>query len=71
MTFVLDTGAPLALLEPDDPDHERYVAMVERLGEDLVVFASVLVELDDWLRKLDELTVWRTFDEDLAKGAYR
>ena len=45
--------------------------MVERLGEDLVVPASVLVELDYWLRTLGELTVWRTFVEDLAQGAYR
>lgn len=45
--------------------------MVERLDEDLVVPALVLAELDYWLRKLGELTVWQTFVDDLAKGAYR
>ena len=45
--------------------------MVEAIGEDLLVPAPVLAEVDYWLRKLGELDVWRTFCEDVAEGAYR
>ena len=71
MSLVLDTGPLLALLERDDPAHGRCVAMVEEVGEDLVVPAPVLVELDFWLRKIGHLTVWQTFVDDISKRAYR
>src|SRR5687767_10667465 len=70
VSLVLDAGPLLALLESDDPDHHRCVAMVERVGEDLVVPVPVLVEVDYWLRKLDQVNVWQTFVDDVAQGAY-
>ncbi|MFN8186265.1 MAG: PIN domain-containing protein [Gaiellales bacterium] len=71
MSLVLDTGPLLALLGRNDPDHERCVALTEALDEDLVVPAPVLGELDYWLRKLGELSVWQAFAEDVAEGGYR
>jgi len=52
MSLVLDTGPILALLDRDDPDHARCVALVDGTAEDLVVPAPVLVEVDYWCRKL-------------------
>ena len=71
MALVLDTGPIVALLDASDPAHDRCVAMVARLGEDLVVPAAVLVEVDYWLLKLYGHATWQTFVEDVANGAYR
>jgi predicted nucleic acid-binding protein len=71
MPLVLDTGPILALLDAADPDHERCVELVERLGEDLVVPAPVLVEVDYWTLKLLGHGAWGTFVEDVVAGAYR
>jgi hypothetical protein len=71
MPFVLDTGPLLALLDADDPDHERCLAMVEEIAEDLVVPGPVLVELDYWVLKLLGADAWTVFVEDVARGAYR
>lgn len=71
MALVLDTGPILALLDAGDPAHERSVAMVEDLREDLVVPACVLVEIDYWTRKLLGSESWGVFVEDVASGAYR
>ena len=71
MALVLDTGPILALLDAGDEAHERSVALVERLGEDLVVPTCVLVEVDYWVRKLFAPENWGVFVEDIASGAYR
>jgi predicted nucleic acid-binding protein len=71
MALVLDTGPILALLDAGDPDHRRCVALVEELGEDLVVPAAVLVEVDYWVLKLLGHDAWAVFVDDLARGAYR
>lgn len=71
MALVLDTGPVVALLDAADPEHERCLAMVEDVGEDLVVPAPVLVEVDYWLLKLFGPAPWETFVEDVANGAYR
>lgn len=71
MALVLDTGPIVALLDAADPEHERCVAMVRSVREDLVVPAAVLVEVDYWLLKLYGHEPWQTFVEDLARGAYR
>lgn len=70
MALVLDTGPIVALLDADDVDHRRCVAMAEQ-HRDLVVPAPVLVEVDYWVRKRLGVAVWQTFVEDLARGAYR
>ena len=69
--LVLDTGPILALLDADDPDHARCLGMVETLAEDLVVPATVLVELDYWVLKVLGHDVWQAFVDDVAEGAYR
>lgn len=71
MALVLDTGPIIAMLDAADPEHKRCVAMVEQVGEDLVVPAPVLVEVDYWLVKLYGTAPWQTFVEDIASGAYR
>lgn len=71
MALVLDTGPILALLDRDDPDHERCVALVEKTREDLVIPSPVLVEVDYWVLKLLGHETWMVFTEDIARGAYR
>jgi predicted nucleic acid-binding protein len=71
VALVLDTGPIVALLDAADPEHDRCVAMVTSVKEDLVVPAAVLVEVDYWLLKLYGVEPWRTFVEDVATGAYR
>jgi predicted nucleic acid-binding protein len=71
LALVLDTGPIVALLDAADPEHERCVAMVDDVGEDLVVPSPVLVEVDYWLLKLYGPSPWQTFVEDIARGAYR
>lgn len=71
MALVLDTGAIVALLDASDPAHDRCVAMVARLAEDLVVPAAVLIEVEYWLLKLYGHEPWQTFAEDVESGAYR
>jgi predicted nucleic acid-binding protein len=71
VALVLDTGPIVALLDASDPAHERCVAMVAHLREDLVVPAAVLIEVDYWLLKLYGPEPWQTFVEDIANGAYR
>ncbi len=45
--------------------------MVEAVGEDLVVPAPVLVEVDYWTLKLLGHGAWEIFVDDVATGAYR
>lgn len=69
--LVLDTEPILALLDAGDPAHARSVAMVEEIGEDLVVPTCVLVEVDYWVHKLLGPESWDVFVEDIVSGAYR
>jgi predicted nucleic acid-binding protein len=71
VALVLDTGPILALLDAGDPAHERAVAMVEEVNEDLVLPTCVLVEVDYWAHKLLGEETWSIFVEDVASGAYR
>ena len=68
---MLDTGPILAMLDRDDPDHGRCVALVNSTLEDLVVPSPVLGEVDHWCRKVLDPSVWQAFVEDIATGAYR
>jgi uncharacterized protein len=71
VALILDTGPILALLDAGDPAHERSVAMVDEVREDLVVPACVLVEVDYWAHKLLGHQTWDVFVDDVASGAYR
>jgi predicted nucleic acid-binding protein len=70
MALVLDTGPLLAALDAADPDHSRCARLIAGSGEDLIVPALVLSELDYWCRERLSPEVWLTFLEDLLKGAY-
>jgi uncharacterized protein len=71
MALVLDTGPIVALLDAADPAHDACLAMVNDIGEDLIVPIPVLVEVDYWVRKLYGAHAWQRFVEDVAAGAYR
>jgi len=71
VALVLDTGPIVALLDASDPEHRRCVRVVEEAGEDLVIPAPVLIEVDYWLHKLYGARTWQTFVEDIVRGAYR
>ena len=71
MALILDTGPVLALLDADDPAHERCLRLVATLREDLVVPSPVLIELDYWVLKLMGADAWSMFVEDVERGAYR
>lgn len=47
------------------------MAAVADVGEDLVVPAAVLVEVDYWLHRLFGPKPWQMFVEDVVRGAYR
>lgn len=70
MALVLDTGPIVALLDAADPEHESCVRLVEELGEDLIIPAPVLTEVNYWLVKLYGMPAWEAFVEDVARGAY-
>lgn len=70
MALVLDTGPIVALLDADDPDHGRCVALANAY-RDLVIPSTVLTEVDYWVRKRLDTKAWQTFVEDVARGAYR
>ena len=68
MPLVVDTGPILALLDGADADHARCLAMVEDVGEDLVVPAAVVVEVDYWARKRLGAKACAVFVEDIAEA---
>ena len=70
MALVLDTGPVLAALDADDPSHRACASLLVSSDEPLVVVAPTLVEIDYWVRKRLTPDVWRTFVEDIARGAY-
>lgn len=70
MALILDTGPIVALLDADDPDHDRCVALAG-VQRDLVIPTTVLTEVDHWVRKRLGTKAWRVFVEDVARGAYR
>jgi predicted nucleic acid-binding protein len=71
VSLVLDTGVVLALLDGDDPDHDRCVRLVHNTRETLVVPEATLVEIDYWWRKPLGVAAWQTCAEDIDAGAYR
>jgi len=71
MALVLDTGPVLAALDADDPHHAACAELLAGAREPLFVVGSTLVEIDYWIRKGLTPDVWRTFVEDIGRGAYR
>lgn len=71
MALVLDTGPVLAALDAADPDHPACARLLATTSEPLVVASPTLVEIDYWIRKRLQASVWQAFVEDIASGAYR
>jgi predicted nucleic acid-binding protein len=71
MALVLDTSGVYALLDRNDPDHQRCVAAAEQF-DDFVVPPLVLVEVDHWCRKRGGgADGFARFVSDICSGAYR
>ena len=70
MPLILDTGPLLAALDAADPDHGACAALVAESGEDLLVPALVLAELDYWCHKRLGVEAWLVFLDDVLAGAY-
>jgi hypothetical protein len=71
VALILDTGPLLSALDAADPDHARCAALVTDGGEDLVVPALVLAELDYWCARRLSPDAWLIFLDDVLAGAYR
>jgi predicted nucleic acid-binding protein len=71
LALVLDTSVLLAGLDSADPDHERCSSLILGAGENLVVPALVMSELDYWCHQRLTGAVWLGFLEDLLAGSYR
>lgn len=71
MALVCDTGPLLAALDAADPDHKRCARLLTEAGEDLVIPALVLAELDYWCSRRLGSDAWLIFLDDLLAGVYR
>lgn len=71
MALICDTGPLLAALDAADPDHARCARLLTDAGEDLVVPALVLAELDYWCSRRLAPEAWLIFLEDVIAGVYR
>jgi predicted nucleic acid-binding protein len=70
VALVLDTSVLLAALDAADPDHGPCAELISEAGEDLIVPALVLSELDYWCQERLTPDVWLAFLEDVLGGAY-
>ncbi len=70
MALILDTSVLLAAVDAADPDHSRCAGLISGSGENLVVPALVLPELDYWCHKRLTAEAWQAFVEDVLAGAY-
>jgi uncharacterized protein len=70
VALILDTSALLAALDGADPDHGPCAELIGGAGENLIVPALVLAELDYWCHKRLTAKVWLAFLEDVLGGAY-
>lgn len=68
---MLDTGAVIALLDGDEPEHERCARLIRETMEDLVLPAPTLGEIDYWFRKRARVAIWVQLVEEISAGAYR
>jgi predicted nucleic acid-binding protein len=70
LALVLDTSVLLAALDAADADHGPCAKLIGKAGENLVVPALVLSELDYWCHQRLTAAVWLAFLEDVLGGAY-
>src|SRR3990172_5959035 len=70
MALIVDTSVVVALLDADDRHHSACLAMVESSDDVLLLPSPTLAEIDYWIRKRMDVSVWQSFIADLAAGAY-
>ena len=68
---MLDTSFVVAVLDTDDPAHNRCLQVAESVSEELVLPLLALTEVDYLLRRENRVRVWEQFVLDIAAGAYR
>jgi uncharacterized protein len=71
VALALDTSVLLAALDTADPDHGPCARLIGDAGEELIVPALVLSELDYWCHERLTADAWLTFLADVLSGAYR
>lgn len=70
MALICDTGPLLAALDVADPDHGACARLLTQGGEDLIVPALVLAELDYWCARRLTPDAWLVLLDDVLEGAY-
>jgi predicted nucleic acid-binding protein len=68
--IVLDTSVAVAFMNRRDDDHERVVAWMEAVGEDLFTTPLIVAEIDHLVSRGGGPDAALAFYEDLASGAY-
>lgn len=68
--IVLDTSVVVAFMNRLDDDHERVVAWMETVGEDLFTTPLIVAEIDRLVSRGGGTDAALAFYEDLASGAY-
>lgn len=71
MALILDTGPLVAALDAGDPHHGPCAALLRDAGEDLVIPAPVLPEVDYWLDRAPGTSVMQALIGEVLQGVYR
>ena len=69
MAIIVDSGPLLAALDRDEDDHRACLDLLSTAKEPLVVPASVIVEVDHFVRRRLDPDVHLSFLRDVAQGA--
>ena len=67
---MLDTSVAVAFMNRRDDDHERVVAWIETVGEDLFTTPLIVAEIDHLVSRGGGPDAASAFYDDLASGAY-
>ena len=68
--IALDTSVVVAFMNRRDDDHERVVAWMETVGEELLTTPLIVAEIDHLVSRGGGPSAALAFYEDLASGAY-
>jgi uncharacterized protein len=68
--IVLDTSVAVAFMNRRDEDHERVVAWIETVGEDLFTTPLIVAEVDHLVSRGGGPDAALAFYDDLASGSY-
>ncbi len=70
MALVLDTGPLLAAINPNDKDHLRCRALLEQTTEPMLIPVPVLAEVDYFVCKYMQASVFVRVLDDILAGAF-